>query len=209
MTRAETGKLCRCAVVWVCICAKYSTWSMKCLCEGRCRSRSCLSRWSLKVNRNSVCRLMSVARMREPSCCSMSCLRRQKDSSSSSNHFHVYQNPGVAGHHKTKENRDTRLRRALLCLCVCSYGMSAGRCDSSPDSRSIPTVDFQWWLSSTDVFCKPWRTHCYVMIARLWRVSVSMCVTLFDRSIIVLQLESQQLLDYSDNQMIRPLLFRV
>lgn len=30
--------------------------------------------------------------------------------------------------------------------------MSAGRCDSSPDSRSMPTVDLQWWLSSTDVF---------------------------------------------------------
>lgn len=31
--------------------------------------------------------------------------------------------------------------------------MSAGRWDSSPDSRSMPTVDLQWWLSSTDVFC--------------------------------------------------------
>lgn len=36
---------------------------------------------------------------------------------------------------------------------VYSYDMSAGRCDSSPDSRSMPTVDLQWWLSSTDVFC--------------------------------------------------------
>lgn len=36
---------------------------------------------------------------------------------------------------------------------MCSYEMSAGRWDSSPDSRSMPTVDLQWWLSSTDVFC--------------------------------------------------------
>lgn len=35
---------------------------------------------------------------------------------------------------------------------MCSYDMSAGRWDSSPDSRSMPTVDLQWWLSSTDVF---------------------------------------------------------
>lgn len=41
-----------------------------------------------------------------------------------------------------------------VCVCVCSYDMSAGRCDSSPDSRSMPTVDLQWWLSSTDVFWK-------------------------------------------------------
>lgn len=36
---------------------------------------------------------------------------------------------------------------------MCSYDMPAGRWDSSPDSRSIPTVDLQWWFSSTDVFC--------------------------------------------------------
>lgn len=38
-------------------------------------------------------------------------------------------------------------------MFVCSYDMSAGRWDSRPDSRSMPTVDLQWWLSSTDVFC--------------------------------------------------------
>lgn len=37
---------------------------------------------------------------------------------------------------------------------MCRYHISTGRCDSSPDSRSMPTVDLQWWLSSTDVFCR-------------------------------------------------------
>lgn len=53
----------------------HSTCRIKCLCEGSCRSRSWWSRCSLKVNKNSFCLLMSVARMREPSCCSMSCLQ--------------------------------------------------------------------------------------------------------------------------------------
>lgn len=51
------------------------TCSIKCLCEASWRSRSWLSRCSLKVSRNSFCLLISVARMREPSCCSMSCLQ--------------------------------------------------------------------------------------------------------------------------------------
>lgn len=41
----------------------------------------------------------------------------------------------------------------MVCVCACTHDMSAGRCDSSPDSRSMPTVDLQWWLSSTEVFC--------------------------------------------------------
>lgn len=59
----------------------HSTCRMKCLCEGSCRSRSWWSRCSLKVNKNSFCLLMSVARMREPSCCSMSCLQGRGGSS--------------------------------------------------------------------------------------------------------------------------------
>lgn len=50
------------------------TWSMKCLCVASWRSISWLSRCSRRVIRNSFCLLMSVAKMREPSCCSMSCL---------------------------------------------------------------------------------------------------------------------------------------
>lgn len=62
---------------WVKSVCEY-TCRIKCLCEASWRSRSWLSRCSLKVNRNSFCRLMSVARMREPSCCSMSCLQSNK-----------------------------------------------------------------------------------------------------------------------------------
>ncbi len=47
------------------------------------------------------------------------------------------------------------------CMCVCSYVMSVGRWDSSPDSRSMPTVDLQWWLSSTDVFCSRRGEMCF------------------------------------------------
>lgn len=45
------------------------------------------------------------------------------------------------------------LYNAQALVCVYTYDMSGGRWDNSPDSRNIPTVDLQWWLSSTDVFC--------------------------------------------------------
>lgn len=62
-----------------------STCRMKCLCEESCRSRSRWSRCSLSVSKNSFCLLMSVARMREPSCCSMSCLQGRGGSSEPKN----------------------------------------------------------------------------------------------------------------------------
>lgn len=54
------------------------TCRIKCLCEASRRSKSWLSRCSLKVSRNSFCLQMSVARMSEPNCCSITRLQRLK-----------------------------------------------------------------------------------------------------------------------------------
>lgn len=62
--------------------------------------------------------------------------------------------------------------------------ISAGKWASSPDSRSMPTVDLQWWLSSTDVFwmcnirnafrkqtCRVESTHGWYLVKRSQMVS--------------------------------------
>lgn len=50
------------------------TWSIKCLSCTSSSLKSLLWRWAFNLVKNSFCLLMSVAKIKEPSCCSISCL---------------------------------------------------------------------------------------------------------------------------------------
>lgn len=54
------------------------TWSIKCLSCTSSSLRSLLWRWAFNLVKNSFCLLMSVAKIKEPSCCSISCLHPQE-----------------------------------------------------------------------------------------------------------------------------------
>lgn len=54
------------------------TWSIKCLSCTSSSLKSLLWRWAFNLVKNSFCRLMSVAKIKEPSCCSISCLHPQE-----------------------------------------------------------------------------------------------------------------------------------
>ena len=54
------------------------TWSIKCLSCTSSSLKSLLWRWAFNLVKNSFCLLMSVAKIKEPSCCSISCLHPQE-----------------------------------------------------------------------------------------------------------------------------------
>lgn len=54
------------------------TWSIKCLSCTSSRLKSLLWRWAFNLVKNSFCLLMSVAKIKEPSCCSIFCLHPQE-----------------------------------------------------------------------------------------------------------------------------------
>lgn len=54
------------------------TWSIKCLSWISSSLKSLLWRWAFNLVKNSFCLLMSVAKIKEPSCCSISCLHPQE-----------------------------------------------------------------------------------------------------------------------------------
>lgn len=54
------------------------TWSRKCLSCTSSSLKSLFWRWAFNLVKNSFCLLMSVAKIKEPSCCSISCLHPQE-----------------------------------------------------------------------------------------------------------------------------------
>ena len=87
------------------------------------------------------------------------------------------------------------LRRVLE--GVSPYNMSADRWDSSPDSRSMPTVDLQWWLSSTDVFYTPQSSKGKSGTTSAWNINLTHIQVLYlvERSQVVPGLDEEGLVD--------------
>lgn len=76
------------------------TWSIKCLSCTSSSLRSLLWRWAFNLVKNSFCLLMSVAKIKEPSCCSISCLHPQEWKRKHTQKANPFEQSGWFFHHQ-------------------------------------------------------------------------------------------------------------
>lgn len=76
------------------------TWSIKCLSCTSSSLRSLLWRWAFNLVKNSFCLLMSVAKIKEPSCCSISCLHPQEWKRKHTHKANPFEQSGWFFHHQ-------------------------------------------------------------------------------------------------------------